>query len=374
MRVFLILIALGLGLTVHGLARSAEPFPGIDALWILIHEPAVIAELRLSIDDQKALQELTDDLDLRVFPLRNKPRDVMLPGLTKVFDDLQAGLKKVLSPTQYKRLNEIYMRRLGTSALLRDDVATKMRYSDSQRKDIEKIVTDTHTSVTALEKEASEGKPREPLEREYTALKIDEQKRIIKLLKPNQQIAWRELVGSDFDMAQLGRAAFKAPELVNTDDWINTSPIKLQELRGKVVVVHFYACGCINCIHNYPWYHQWHDALKDKGVVLIGIHSPETASERDSANVRKKAEAENFKFPVLIDGKSENWNAWGNSMWPSVYLIDKRGYLRQFWPGELIWQGNNGEKYMREWIERLVSESNDGKGFASTPPLRKMRP
>ncbi|MCI0350108.1 MAG: redoxin domain-containing protein, partial [Acidobacteriales bacterium] len=280
--------------------------------------------------------------------------------------DLQAGLKSVLSPTQRKRLNEIYMRRLGTSALLRDDVAAKMRYADSQRKDIETIVTDTQTAVTALEKEASEGKPREPLEKKYTALKIDEQKRIIKLLKPSQQMAWRELVGADFDMAQLGRAAFKAPDLVNTGDWINSSPIKLQELQGNVVVVHFYACGCINCIHNYPWYHQWHDAFKDKGVALIGIHSPETASERDSANVRKKAEAEKFKFPVLIDGKSENWNAWGNSMWPSVYLIDKRGYLRQFWPGELNWQGNNGEKYMREWIERLVSESNDGNGFAST--------
>lgn len=335
---------------------SAEPFPGIDPLWILVHEPAVIAELKLSADGQKAFQKLTDDLDLRVFPLRNKSRDVMLPGLTKVFEDLQAGLKSALSPKQFKRLNEIYMRRLGTSALLRDDVIAKMQYSDAQRKDIETIITETQTSVTAIEKEASEGKPREPLEKKYTTLKTDEQKRIVKLLKPNQQLAWRELVGADFDTTKLGRAAFKAPELVDTDDWINSSPIKLQELRGKVVVVHFYACGCINCIHNYPWYHQWHDAFKDKGVVLVGIHSPETASERDSANVRKKAIAEKFEFPVLIDGKSENWNAWGNAMWPSVYLIDKRGYLRQFWPGELNWQGGNGEQYMREWIERLVAE------------------
>jgi len=341
-----------------GAAHSAEPFPGIDPLWILVHEPGVIAELNLTAAEQKAFQKLTDDLDLRVFPLRNKPRDVMLPGLTKVFEDLQAGLKSVLSSNQFKRLNEIYMRRLGTNALLRDDVAAKMRYSDTQRKEIEKIITETQTSVTALEKEASEGKPREPVEKKYIALRTDEQKRIIKLLKPNQQMAWRELVGSDFEMAKLGRAAFKAPELVNTNDWINSSPIKLQELHGKVAVIHFYACGCINCIHNYPWYHEWHDAFKDKGVVLIGIHSPETMSERDSANVRKKAAAEKFQFPVLIDGKSENWDAWGNSMWPSVYLIDKHGYLRQFWPGELNWQGSNGEKYMREWIERLAAEPN----------------
>ncbi len=358
MRTTSILAANCVWLTILLPAQCAEPFPGIDPLWILIHEPAVIAELKLTANEQKAFQKLTDDLDLRVFPLRNKSRDVMLPGLKKVFEELQAGLKSAVSPAQHKRLNEIYMRRLGTNALLRDDVAAKMRYSDSQRKDIETIITDTQTSVTALEKEASEGKPREPLEKKYTAFKIDEQKRIIKLLKPNQQMAWRELVGADFDMATLGRAAFQAPELVNTDDWINSSPIKLQELRGKVIVVHFYACGCSNCIHNYSWYHQWHEAFKDKGVVLVGIHSPETASERDSANVRKKAAAEKFAFPVLIDGKSENWNAWGNAMWPSVYLIDKRGYLRQFWPGELNWQGNNGEKYMRDWIERLVAEPN----------------
>ena len=356
MRAHVILAAFCVGLMNLEAAWSAEPFPGIDPLWILVHEPAVIAELKLTKVERQTLQGLTDDLDLRVFPLRNKSRDVMLPGVTKAFEDLNAGLKSALTPAQFKRLNEIYFRRLGTSALLRDDVKAQMRYSDSQRDEIERVVADTRESVAELEKKASEGEPREPLEKQYTDLKTDEQKRIIKLLKPSQQRTWRELVGSDFDMKQVGRAAFKAPEFVNTDDWINTSPLRLQELRGKVVVVHFYACGCINCIHNYPWYQQWHDTFKDKGVVLVGIHSPETASEKDSANVRTKAAAEKFAFPVLIDGKSENWNAWGNSMWPSVYLIDKRGYLRQFWPGELNWQGNDGEKYMREWIEKLVAE------------------
>jgi len=357
MRTIVMLAGVLIWNAVVGATWSAEPFPGIDPLWILIHEPAVVADLKLSEVELQAFQKLTDEFDLLVFPLRNQRRDTMLPVLNKILTDLQASLKRTLSPAQFKRLNEIYMRRLGTSALLRDDVSAKMQYSAPQRKEIEQILAETQTSVTALEKEASEGKPREPLEKKYTTLKTDEQKRIIKLLKPNQQLAWRELLGSNFEMSKLGRAAFKVPELVNTEDWINSSPILLQALRGKVVVVHFYACGCINCIHNYPWYHQWHDAFKDKGVVLIGIHSPETASERDSANVRKKASAEKFEFPVLIDGKSENWNAWGNSMWPSVYLIDKRGYLRQFWPGELNWQGGNGEKYMREWIQRLTTES-----------------
>ena len=89
---------------------------------------------------------------------------------------------------------------------------------------------------------------------------------------------------------------------------------------------------------------------------MIAIHTPETSTERESSYVRKKAVDEQLAFPILIDGKNENWNAWGNSMWPSVYLIDKRGYLRDFWPGELKWQGNDGEKYMRDRIDELLAD------------------
>jgi len=89
---------------------------------------------------------------------------------------------------------------------------------------------------------------------------------------------------------------------------------------------------------------------------MIGIHTPETAAERDAAHVRQKAAEAELSFPILIDGKSENWNAWGNSIWPCVYVIDKQGYLRHFWAGELKWQGNDGEKFLRDRIEALLNE------------------
>ena len=93
--------------------------------------------------------------------------------------------------------------------------------------------------------------------------------------------------------------------------------------------------------------------------VMIGIHTPETAAERVTETVRKKAAAEKLLYPIVIDGKSENWNAWGNSMWPSVYLVDKRGYLRYFWPGELKWQGQDGEAYLQARMEELLAEEAD---------------
>jgi peroxiredoxin len=182
--------------------------------------------------------------------------------------------------------------------------------------------------------------------------------KMLALMKPEQKADLKKMLGAPFSVTSLRKPAFKAPELVDTGEWINSSPLRLEQLHGKVVVLHFYASGCINCIHNYQWYREWHDRFRNKDVVLIGIHTPETASERDIAGVRRKAAEEKLAFPILIDGQNENWNAWGNSMWPSVYLIDKRGYLRDFWAGELKWQGNDGEKYMRERIEGLLAEKN----------------
>jgi hypothetical protein len=72
--------------------------------------------------------------------------------------------------------------------------------------------------------------------------------------------------------------------------------------------------------------------------------------------VKAKAEGAAFKFPVLIDNEKANWNAWGNSMWPSVYLVDKRGYVRYFWPGELKWEGATGDEWMGARIEELLAE------------------
>ena len=91
---------------------------------------------------------------------------------------------------------------------------------------------------------------------------------------------------------------------------------------------------------------------------MLGIHTAETAAERDPANVRKAAREAGLTFPILIDQDKLNWDAWGNSMWPSVYLIDKQGYVRYWWYGELNWKGAEGERRLRKRIEELLDESN----------------
>ncbi|MFM8634163.1 MAG: redoxin domain-containing protein, partial [Planctomycetia bacterium] len=242
------------------------------------------------------------------------------------------------------------------AALLGPGLGSLMKYTSKQRERLEQVITETLAATKDLEKRVANGEPREPLEKQYASLKRDEHEKVTAVLTPVQKSVWQKSLGRDFDLDTLGHARFKAPELVDSGEWLNSEPLTLESLAGKVVVVHFYDFGCINCIRNYPTYVDWQERFRDKNVAIIGIHTPETAAGKDSETVRKKAEEAAFRFPVVIDGAKSNWNAWGNSMWPSVYLIDKRGYLRQFWPGELKWQGATGDVWMRERIEDLLAE------------------
>ncbi len=159
------------------------------------------------------------------------------------------------------------------------------------------------------------------------------------------------------DRKQYFGLCIKAPELQESGPWINADkPLRLSDLRGKVVVLHFYAFGCINCKNNYSVYLDWQDSFKDENVAIIGIQTPETKAEYDIDLIRQRAEEAGFTFPILADIEKNNWQAWGNSMWPSVYVLDKQGYIREFWPGELRWEGATGDKYLQQQIEKLMKE------------------
>src|SRR4029079_8516420 len=93
-----------------------------------------------------------------------------------------------------------------------------------------------------------------------------------------------------------------------------------------------------------------------KEIRLIGIHTPETQGEHNVETLKSKLKAENLHFPVIVDNEKVNWNAWGTSMWPSVYVLDKHGYMRAFWPGELKWQGATGDQQMRQTMDTLLAE------------------
>jgi thiol-disulfide isomerase/thioredoxin len=152
-----------------------------------------------------------------------------------------------------------------------------------------------------------------------------------------------------------------APEFEGVTEWINSQPLKLANLRGKVVLVHFWTFGCGNCIHDHDKYLAWQEKYARRNVVLIGIHTPETEAERNLENVKAKVKEVGYTHPIAVDNDATMWRAWRNRLWPSMYLIDKQGQARFAWEGELAWEGAKGPQIMTEKIEELLKEKNPRK-------------
>lgn len=141
-----------------------------------------------------------------------------------------------------------------------------------------------------------------------------------------------------------------APAIVS-DTWLNTTgPLAWDSLRGKVVMVEFWTFGCINCRNVLPEFKGYHRDFADKGLVIVGVHSPEFGFEKELANVKTAVRDLGVAFPVAIDNDFANWNRYNNRYWPTRYLIDKQGVLRYTHIGE----GAYAET--RAWIEQLLGE------------------
>jgi thiol-disulfide isomerase/thioredoxin len=118
-----------------------------------------------------------------------------------------------------------------------------------------------------------------------------------------------------------------APEFQNIDTWLNSQPLKLQELRGKVVLVDFWTYTCINCLNHLPYVKDWNEKYKDQGLVVVGVHTPEFAYEKSTRNVKDAIQRLQIKHAVAQDNSYGTWKAFKNQYWPAVYLIDKQGKI-----------------------------------------------
>jgi len=125
-----------------------------------------------------------------------------------------------------------------------------------------------------------------------------------------------------------------APELTN-DTWLNVdAPLRLVNLRGKVVIVEMWTFGCINCQNVMPSLKEWHGKYKDAGLVIIGNHFPEFAFEQDLENLKNAVAENDIQYAVAQDNNGATWQAYKNHYWPALYLIDKQGHIRYIHIGE----------------------------------------
>ena len=125
-----------------------------------------------------------------------------------------------------------------------------------------------------------------------------------------------------------------APEFAGIETWLNSEPLSIGGLRGQVVMVNFWTFACINCIHVLPHVVQWREKYKDRGLVVVGVHSPEFAYERDTGNVKKAIQRHGIRYAVAQDNKFATWNAYRNRYWPAIYLVDRSGEVAYSHSGE----------------------------------------
>lgn len=125
-----------------------------------------------------------------------------------------------------------------------------------------------------------------------------------------------------------------APEVIPGGVWFNSAPLTLQQLKGKVVIVDFWTYSCINCQRTMPYLRAWHEKYKDKGLVIIGVHSPEFEFEKSEKNVAQAIKDFKLPYPIVQDNDFATWRAYNNRYWPAKYIIDKEGYIRYTHFGE----------------------------------------
>jgi thiol-disulfide isomerase/thioredoxin len=118
-----------------------------------------------------------------------------------------------------------------------------------------------------------------------------------------------------------------APELAGIDHWLNSPPLTLGQLRGKVVLVDFWTASCINCIHTLPSVNDWNRKYASEGLVVIGVHTPEYPFERSTHTVQEAIDRFGIRYPVAQDNSYATWHAFGNEYWPASYLVDRSGHV-----------------------------------------------
>jgi cytochrome c biogenesis protein CcdA/thiol-disulfide isomerase/thioredoxin len=127
---------------------------------------------------------------------------------------------------------------------------------------------------------------------------------------------------------------YPAPDFAGITTWINSPPLTMKELRGKVVLVDFWTYSCINCVRTLPYIESWYEKYKDRGLVIVGVHSPEFEFEKNPNNVRKAVVSDGIKYLVALDNNLETWENFNNRYWPAHYLIDRKGRVVYMHYGE----------------------------------------
>ena len=348
---------LGMGLVLQAKLAAAGEVDQLlpQNLLGLIHAPEVQTELGLSDEQRSELVKLFAEIDGEWFRARIQPPESQFPVVKQLENRVREWLTANGTKDQLRRLNQLEAQSFGARILLHQGLAGALKLDATQQARVLELARATAAANKSLQEGMQKNSVTDELTKAAQQALAEEQKMFTTVLRAEQLEKLKQLVGKPFDTAGLKRIYPMAPELEPVEDWINSSPLTLAGLRGKVVLLHFYAFQCHNCHANFGHYSKWHKEFGDR-VVVIGIQSPETPAEREPERVRQAAKDQGMRYPICIDLEMKNWNAWANTMWPTVYVIDQEGYLRHWWQGELNWNGATGDKVIEDLVRGLLNE------------------
>ena len=158
--------------------------------------------------------------------------------------------------------------------------------------------------------------------------------------------------GDERDRLIDARRARRAPALAD-GTWINSEPLTVEGLRGRVVLVDFWTFGCYNCRNTLPALKRFHERYSQQGLTIIGVHSPEFDREKEIKNVQREVRSLGISYPVLTDNDYNSWRAFGVEAWPTVVILDKQGRIRWTHIGEGLYDEQEGV------IRKLLAEEAD---------------
>lgn len=334
--------------------NSIIPVPLPHPITTLLRSKIVHKELRLSAAEIDEVQKVVSEFDLPLFRLRDLPPQKRNEQAAPLINQLKNKLNRTLSGPKMERLNQLVWQAEGINVLLEPQVALNLNLSPAQTRRIRTLLNTFYNKINSLQNNPDLGSAAQRVAY-IQKLQEETQKSIVTILNNSQKKNFVALMGLQFDFSQVKSIACKAPEF-EIDTWLNSPPVKLSDQKGKVTVVHFYAFGCGNCIRTLPYYNDWYNDFPKNSFSIIAVHRPETEQERIIEKVREKAANANMEYPIAIDNDSLVWSSWANHIWPGIYLIDKNGFVRYWWYGELNFQGAETEKLLREKIRELINE------------------
>jgi hypothetical protein len=213
-----------------------------DPYLVLLRDPVVQAELRLNGQQRQAIRALTDELDGAIWTLRNQGGEKATQLFQKLTATAESRMEQVLTAAQRKRLAQIRVSVYGLKALLRDDVAEKLDLSEQQRTQIRQVLEAAAKPTEESPQPAQDGQPPvKPVRSQPPA--NTPQAQITAILSRLQLDKVRDVLGPPVDASKMGYVKFKAPELDAKDGWLNSPPLTMSQLRGKVVAMHFWTFG-----------------------------------------------------------------------------------------------------------------------------------